>query len=93
MTAYATRHPAPTVPADSVIEVAIARRATTVDGTPVATTGHTSPAAAAIAHIAAIAAHHGQPLRARLVHHNAGTTVPVIVDPDGTWRLDLGCDR
>lgn len=88
MTAYATRHPAPAVPGDTVIEVVITRRLATVDGVSIATAGHVSFAAAAITHLAGLATAHGRPLRARLTHQAAGTTVPVVVDPNGQWRID-----
>ena len=89
MTAYAVRHPAPAVAGDSVVEVLITHRATTVDAVPIPTAAHPSPAAAAIAHLAGLAEVHGRPVRARLTHQAAGTTAAVVVDPDGQWRIDL----
>lgn len=89
MTAYAIRHPLPPVTGESVVEVVITRRATTVDGAAINTAGHESPAAAAVAHVATLADVHGHPLRARLTHQAAGTAVPVVINPDGQWRIDL----
>ncbi len=82
------RPPRPTV-RGSVIDVDLTARAADVDGLPIPIGHQPTPAAAALAHLAQLAAQTGHPLRARITNHDAHTSIPMLIDPTGHHSFDL----
>ncbi len=82
------RPPRPTI-RGSVIDVDLTARTADVDGHPVPIDHHPTPAAAALAHVAQLAAQAGHPLCARFTNHDAHTSIPLVIDPTGCHSLDL----
>ncbi len=82
------RPPRPTLPG-SVIDVDLTALAVDVDGQPIPIGHHPGPAAAALAHLAQLAAQAGHPLHARITNHDGHTSIPMLIDPTGHHRLDL----
>jgi len=82
------RPPRPTV-RGSIIDVDLTGRAVDVDGQPIPIGHHPTPAAAALAHLAQLAAQAGHPLHARITNHDAHTSIPMLIDPSGDHRLDI----
>jgi len=82
------RPPRPTV-RGSVIDVDLTACTVDVDGQPIPIGHHPTPAAAALAHLAQLAAQAGHPLCARFTNHDAHTSIPMLIDPTGYHRLDF----
>ncbi len=73
----------------SVIDVDLTASTVDVDGQPIPIDHHPTPAAAALAHLAQLAAHVGHPLCARITNHHTHTSIPMLIDPTGHHRLDF----